>query len=184
MLALGTFLGLLAQERPTFRIKVDMVVLSFTVTDSKGHYINGLKPSDFHLTEDTIPQKINTFGEGNKPPVQVLENGSTRPLAASVDNSGAQLDGAPPPVEVRSDSFVGTNVFVLFDTSNYMYRGFVYASDAIADFVRGLDKADSVAVYTFSRNLSRAAPLSRERGDAIFGLRKAVAGDDAALYNG
>ena len=31
------------------------------------------------------------------------------------------------------------------------------ASDAIADFVRGLDRADSVAVYTFSRNLTRAA---------------------------
>ena len=46
---------------------------------------------------------------------------------------------------------------MLFDTSNYMYRGFVYAADAIADFVRGLDRADSVAVYTFSRNLSRAA---------------------------
>jgi Ca-activated chloride channel homolog len=175
-------LNLRAQEqRPTFRVKVDMVVLSFTVTDSKGHYINGLKPSDFRLTEDTIAQKINTFGEGNKPPVQVLENGSTRPLAVSAE-VGTQLDGAPS--EVRSDSFVGTNVFVLFDTSNYMYRGFVYASDAIADFVRGLDKSDSVAVYTFSRNLSRPAPLTHDRNDAIFGLRKAVAGDDAALYNG
>ena len=51
---------LLAQERPTFRIKVDMVVLSFTVTDSKGHYINGLKPADFRVTEDSIVQKINT----------------------------------------------------------------------------------------------------------------------------
>jgi VWFA-related protein len=81
------------------------------------------------------------------------------------------------------DAFVGTNVFVLFDTSNFMYRGFVYAEDAIADFVRGLDRADSVAVYTFSRNLSRAAPLSRERSDAIMGLRKSVAGDDTALYN-
>jgi VWFA-related protein len=79
---------------------------------------------------------------------------------------------------------VGTNVFVLFDTSNYMYRGFVYASDAIADFVRGLDRADSVAVYTFSRNLTRASDLTRDRNDAILGLRKAVAGDDAALYNG
>jgi Ca-activated chloride channel family protein len=168
-------------QRPTFRIKVDMVVLSFTVTDSKGHYINGLKPSDFRLTEDMIAQKINTFGEGNKPPVQVLDNGTTRPLAASAE-VGTQLDGAPS--EVRPDSFVGTNVFVLFDTSNYMYRGFVYASDAIADFVRGLDKSDSVAVYTFSRNLSRPAPLTHDRNDAIFGLRKAVAGDDAALYNG
>jgi VWFA-related protein len=64
-----------------------------------------------------------------------------------------------------------------------MYRSFVYASDAIADFVRGLDRAESVAVYTFSRNLSRAAPLTRDRTEAIFGLRKAVAGDDSALYN-
>jgi Ca-activated chloride channel family protein len=174
-------LGLFAQERPTFRVKVDMVVLSFTVTDSKGHYINGLKPSDFHLTEDGIAQKINTFGEGNKPPVRVLENGTVQPLLASTESA---LDTTEKPSEVRSDSFVGTNVFVLFDTSNYMYRGFVYASDAIADFVRGLDKSDSVAVYTFSRNLSRPAPLTHDRNDAIFGLRKAVAGDDAALYNG
>jgi Ca-activated chloride channel family protein len=88
-----------------------------------------------------------------------------------------------PSLDGPADAFVGTNVFVLFDTSNFMYKGFVYAEDAIADFVRGLDKADSVAVYTFSRNLSRAATLTRDRGDAILGLRKAVAGDDTALYN-
>jgi Ca-activated chloride channel homolog len=179
---LGISLALWAQDqRPTFRVKVDMVVLSFTVTDSKGHYINGLKPADFRVSEDGIAQKINTFGEGNKPPLQVLDNGTTRPLAPGVD-AAAPVD--KPANDVRSDSFVGTNVFVLFDTSNYMYRGFVYASDAIADFVRGLDRADSVAVYTFSRNLSRPAPLTHDRGEAIFGLRKAVAGDDAALYNG
>ncbi len=177
---LGTALVLTAQERPTFRVKVDMVVLSFTVTDSKNHYINGLKPADFRISEDGIAQKINTFGEGNKPPVQVLENGTTRPLLASTPVSNEPGKEG----EVRSDAFVGTNVFVLFDTSNYMYRGFVYASDAIADFVRGLDRADSVAVYTFSRNLGRPAPLTHDRGEAIFGLRKAVAGDDAALYNG
>ena len=85
--------------------------------------------------------------------------------------------------ETRSDAFVGTNVFVLFDTSNYMYRGFVYASDAIADFVRGMDKADSIAMYTYSRNLTRATNLTKERNAAITGLRKAVAGDDSALYN-
>jgi hypothetical protein len=68
-------------------------------------------------------------------------------------------------------------------TSNFMYKGFVYAEDAITDFVRGLDSADSVAVYTFSRNLSRASGLTREKSEAIAGLRKAVAGDDTALYN-
>src|ERR1035441_3227850 len=82
----------------------------------------------------------------------------------------------------RPDAFVGTNVFVLFDTSNFMYRGFVYAEDAIADFVRGLDRADSIAVYTCSRNLSRAAPLTRDHSTAIAGLRNSVAGDETALY--
>ena len=64
-----------------------------------------------------------------------------------------------------------------------MYRGFVFASDAIAEFISGLDHADSVAVYTYSRNLNRAVPLDRDRNIAIAGLRKAVAGDDSALYN-
>jgi Ca-activated chloride channel family protein len=163
----------LAQERPTFSVKVDMVVLSFQITDNKGHYVSGLKPKDFRILEDGIPQKVVTFADGNKPPVQIAENGALTPVTISEEGKA----------EGRADAFVGTNVFVLFDTSNYMYRGFVYASDAIADFIRGLDRADSVAVYTYSRNLSRAAPLTKERNDAIFGLRKAVAGDDSALYN-
>src|SRR5262245_5021777 len=166
-------------QRPTvFKVKVDMVVLSFTVTDSKNKYVNNLKPSDFKIFEDGILQRINTFAEGAKPPVQIGDDGAVRPLEGQT-----AADGGKPGLDARMDAFVGTNVFVLFDTSNFMYRGFVYAEDAIADFVRGLDRADSVAVYTFSRNLSRAAPLSRERNDAIMGLRKSVAGDDTALYN-
>jgi VWFA-related protein len=177
LLALATVgLGVYAQDA-IFKVKVDMVVLSFTVTDAKGKYVNGLKHTDFRVLEDGIVQKLATFAEGNRPPVQILDDGSTRPLAIA-DNTDQEKELKGP-----SDAFVGTNVFVLFDTSNYMYRSFVYASDAIADFVRGLDKADSVAVYTFSRNLNRAAELTRDRNFAISGLRKAVAGDDSALYN-
>lgn len=163
-------------QRPVFRVKVELVVLAFTVTDNRNHYINGLKPADVRIYEDGIVQKLNTFAEGGKPPVAVLENGRVQPLLEGrKEESGPGLD--------RPDAFVGTNVFVLFDTSNFMYHGFVYAEDAIADFVRGLDRADSVAVYTFSRNLSRAAALTRDRNAAIAGLRKSVAGDDTALYN-
>ena len=175
---MGTGMWVYAQDdRPVFRVKVELVVLGFTVTDNKGRYINGLKHKDFRILEDGIVQKVSTFAEGNKPPVQIMDDGSTQPIVMA----NAEGEGKGP--DVRSDAFVGTNVFVLFDTSNYMYRGFVYASDAIADFVRGLDRADSIAVYTYSRNLSRASGLSKDRGEAILGLRKAVAGDDSALYN-
>jgi len=176
--AAGAILALAQEpERPVFRVKVDMVVLTFQVTDSRGRYVNGLKPSDFRILEDGIPQRIATFAEGSNPAVQVLPDGATRPILPAEEAAADTGLGRP------ADPLVGTNVFVLFDTSNYMYRSFVYASDAIADFVRGLDRADSVAVYTFSRNLSRASLLTQDRNQAIMGLRKAVAGDDAALYN-
>jgi Ca-activated chloride channel homolog len=162
-------------QHPIFRVKVDMVVLSFQVTDSKNHYINGLKPAEFKIYEDGILQRISTFAEGANTPMAVSPDGATRPL---VDAKKEDVPGMD-----RPDAIIGANVFVLFDTSNFMYKGFVYAEDAIADFVRGMDRADSVAVYTFSRNLSRAATLTRDHGTAIQGLRTSVAGDDTALYN-
>ncbi len=60
--------------------------------------------------EDGIPQKFSTFSEGNQPPVEVAADGTFKPIA---------IDPAKPEA-TRSDAFVGTNVFVLFDTSNYV----------------------------------------------------------------
>src|SRR5215831_12762045 len=138
MTAAGAVLRAQDNPRTIFRVKVDMVVLSFQVTDSKGRYVNGLKPADFKVYEDGILQSISTFAEGAKAPMAVGDDGSMKPL---VEGNKDALPGMDKP-----DAFVGTNVFVLFDTSNFMYKGFVYAEDAIADFVRGLDRADSVAV--------------------------------------
>jgi VWFA-related protein len=64
-----------------------------------------------------------------------------------------------------------------------MYRGFVFAQDAIAGFVRSLQTASKVAFYSYSRDLSRVAPLTTDRTQVLQGVRSTVAGDDAALYN-
>jgi VWFA-related protein len=145
------------QNDSLLQVNVDLVVLTFTVTDSRGKHISALKPEDLRITEDEIPQTIVTFVEGGKAPLRFSRN--------------------------PADNLAGTNIFILFDTSNCMYRGFAYASDAIAEFVRRLDPSDSVALYTFSRNLSRMAPLTTDHTQTIYGLRNAVAGDETALYN-
>jgi VWFA-related protein len=75
------------------------------------------------------------------------------------------------------------NLFILFDTSNYMYRSFVFAQDAIADFIRSMDGASRIAFYSYSRNLMRATTLTPDPFQVINGVRTSVAGDDAALYN-
>ena len=70
---------LTAQDRPqdaggnVIRVVVSMVQLNVAVTDEKGNYVTSLKPSDFELTEDTIPQKAATFEEGNDGPQNLLE---------------------------------------------------------------------------------------------------------------
>src|ERR1700742_4882328 len=117
--ATGGGIWLLAQEAktPIFQSRVDLVVLSFTVTDSKGKYVNGLKPSDFRIMEDGIREKLSTFSEGNRPAMEIQADGSLKALPP----------GEPAPAEKAAttgagDAFAGTNVFVLFDTSNFMYH--------------------------------------------------------------
>ena len=77
MTAAGAVVRAQDGQRPIFRVKVDMVVLSFQVTDNKGHYVNGLKPTDFRIFEDGILQQIATFAEGAKAPLQVTELNAT-----------------------------------------------------------------------------------------------------------
>src|SRR5271166_416984 len=65
-----------AQNDSSIHVNVVLVQLNVAVTDSKGNYVSGLRPEDFSIVEDNIPEKIATFEEGNAPPVRVADNGS------------------------------------------------------------------------------------------------------------
>jgi Ca-activated chloride channel homolog len=158
-----------ADSDTVFRVNVDMVQLNVAVIDRKGNYVTGLRPSDFQIVEDTIPQKMATFEEGNQEPQMLLDSSQSRAGSAAASPAVGSTSGA--------------NVFILFDTSNYMYRGFVFAQDAISDFVRTLDNAEKVAFYSYSRDVSRDALLTADRSQVLHGVRSTVAGADAALYN-
>ncbi|MGB8030889.1 MAG: VWA domain-containing protein [Terracidiphilus sp.] len=195
-----------AQDKGThLRVTVNLVQLNVAVTDSKGNYIHGLGPENFEITEDKIPQRIATFEEGNGPAVRPRQSHeSTSPDEAS--GAGQATPGAAPAAApdatpsgtageaaveapdrisaaAMASTMTGANIFILFDTSNYMYRGFVYAQDAISDFARSMDSASQIAFYSYSRDLSRATMLTADRFRVVNGVRSTVAGDDAALYN-
>jgi Ca-activated chloride channel family protein len=188
-----------AQDDAThLRVTVNLVQLNVAVTDSKGNYIGGLHPEDFVITEDKIPQKIATFEEGNGPAFHPGQKQDPEAANAPAP-AGIPAPAAPPnqptggsatmqtpagaAAALNSASMAGANIFILFDTSNYMYRGFVYAQDAISDFVRSMDSASKIAFYSYSRDLSRATMLTADRFRVVNGVRSTVAGDDAALYN-
>jgi VWFA-related protein len=161
------------------RITVNMVQLDVAVTDKKGRYVTGLGPANFEVYEDGIRERIAAFGEENGVPRSVQYSGP----GGKVPRLGEYVVDNPPGSNLIAPSAPGASVFILFDTSNYMYRGFSLARDAIAQFVRSLDGADRVAFYSYSRDFFRACPLSDRHTQVLEAVRSTVAGDDAALYN-
>lgn len=97
-----------------FKVKVDMVVLSFTVTDSKTHYINGLKPSDFRIAalqsqiqevarqsvdaaaERAVQESVEKTVRAGEAQLEQLREFWNRQLAESIEqaqqNSAARLE--------------------------------------------------------------------------------------------
>ncbi|HTU42144.1 MAG TPA: VWA domain-containing protein [Candidatus Aquilonibacter sp.] len=157
-------------------VVVNMVQLNVAVTNKKGDYVTGLRPEDFVIAEDGINEKLATFAEGDAPARDLQSyNANAQP--------GDQTEQKSASAPTLQSLVAGANVFVLFDSSNYMYRDFVFAEDAIAEFVRSLETADKIAFYSYSRDLLRSATLTSDRTQVLRGVRSTVAGDSAALYN-
>ncbi|HEV2279392.1 MAG TPA: VWA domain-containing protein [Acidobacteriaceae bacterium] len=180
------------------QVNVVLVQLNIAVTDRKGHYVSGLHPQDFAVYEDKIPENIAWFEEGDQSGRRMIKVG---PSGAPVGSAAAQAavaqhaqSGPSGPQSGMSltsqegarqalEEMPGANVFVLFDTSNYMYRNFVFAQDAITGFVRSMTGPDRIAFYSYSRDLSKGSTLTNDRPRILNAVRNSVAGDDAALYN-
>jgi Ca-activated chloride channel homolog len=170
-----------AQDDQTrIKVRVDLVQLNVAVTDKDGNYVTGLGPQDFSVTEDKIPEKIATFEAGGDTNRSTPGSSTT---ASSTTTIVEPESTATAPAIKSTSPYTDASVFILFDTSNYMYHGFVYAQDAIAGFVRSLQDSSKIALYSYSRDLSRAAAMTSDRGTVLQGVRSTVAGDQAALYN-
>jgi Ca-activated chloride channel family protein len=122
------------------RVVVAMVQLNVAVTDSEGNYVTGLRPSDFIISEDGIRQNIATFEEGNEGPQNVSEEAlstaapklkTPRPVPESRRKETLRGGAQTGSLQRVASAVNGANVFILFDTSNYMFhdRGFVFAQD-------------------------------------------------------
>jgi Ca-activated chloride channel family protein len=183
---------LAAQESPVeesgvIHVDVNMVQMNVAVTDKKGNYISGLRPQQFEIVEDGIPQLTAIFEEGNQPPQKLREVRVAKPASSALPrNEPVNTATPPPPPEYQEQvevSKLGTNVFILFDTSDYMYREFPSVQDSMVNFVRSLDPLDRVAFYSYSRDFYRAVTLTADRSRVLSGMHNVAAGDEAALYS-
>ncbi len=188
----GSTVWLAAQKSDddsVIRVDVDMVQMNVAVTDRKGKYVTGLHPQDFQIVEDSNQQQLATFEEGNEAPVNLIERSAqgSQPKGAQSGAGSAEVpvkvnQGPAQPDQPGQNPLLGADVFILFDSSDYMYKDFAFAQDSMVNFVRTLDNVDRVAFYSYSRDFSRAVTLTSDRTQVMRGIHTAAAGADAALY--
>lgn len=80
-------------------VDVDVVQVTVTVTDDRGHYVKGLPKPAFHVSEDGRPQTISHFYSENVPlelVVAVDISGSMRPAMPRLKQAVSKFLGAVP----------------------------------------------------------------------------------------
>ena len=129
-----------------------------------------------------FPKKTATFEEGNGPTRRVLD------VAASADGKSLPQSGDKSSAQdalSNSERFAGANVFILFDTSNYIVPRLRLRPGCHCRLHplprRRQQKSPSIPIAATSREVAK---LSRPIGPRFSAAcATTVAGDDAALYN-
>lgn len=108
-----------SQAVPTIQVTSRLVVLDVVVSDAHGHAGTGLQASDFHLTEDGVPQTIDSFTEHDA--TAVAHAGDEEPLPPNTFTVQAPLksEGAMTVIVVaasRWDDFIHSQLKAFFQT--------------------------------------------------------------------
>ncbi len=96
ILAIGG-INLIAQDTEpdeTIKVNTEFVSVPVIVTDREGHYIPGLKESDFGILQDGIEQPIEFFGSTDEPLTIALlidTSHSTRPVLDDIKDAARSL---------------------------------------------------------------------------------------------
>ena len=102
----------------TFHTSVDLINITATVTDENGHFVQGLKQSDFTVYEDGKPQPVSQF-EAERVPVS---------LGIALDTSGSMFGERIAAAEAALNRF-------LFDLLGPNDEVFLYRFDSKPELV-------------------------------------------------
>ena len=152
-----------SETLPIFKVSTKAVVVDVVVSDNRGHPIRGLRPEDFHLTEDNKPQDVRYFREFSDlekspesssapaPAAQVTSTTGTSPdlpqTAAAPAHSANVFDN-----RARSGQ-EGAVTMVLYDTLNTPPQDQAYARLQLIKFLESKPKMSQFALCRLGSGL-------------------------------
>jgi VWFA-related protein len=125
---------------PTFKVRVNLVLVRVVVRDQQGHVVSNLKKEDFQLTDNRKPQIISTFSV-ETPESHVVATTMSADPNASADPAVAKAVAATLPQRFVS---------VVFDDQHLTMQDALFVRNAAGKFFDSLAPSDRVGIYSTS----------------------------------
>jgi VWFA-related protein len=164
-----------AKPLATFRSQTNLVLVDVRVRDKAGGPISDLKPEDFRVYEDGVPQQIVSFS---------LEDVERFAAQAAEHGAPPTIDlGALPSEAARVDALRDRRLLVLFfDLTSMPVGDLMRSLTAARDFVGShLTPADLVAVVTSASVLRVAQDFTNDRAALTRALDAIRVGESSSL---
>src|SRR6266446_549989 len=132
---------------PTFRVRVNLVLVRVVVRDSSGKVVTSLKKEDFQLSDNRRAQVISTFSaetpESHKLALTTPPPGSDAEGNASGDSAAA--------IAALPQRFVA----VVFDDTDMLVQDTVWVRSAATRLFASLAPTDRVGIYSTSGQITQ-----------------------------
>src|SRR5229473_2907416 len=147
---------------PTFKVRVNLVLVRVVVRDGQGHVVPNLRKEDFLLFDNRKQQVISTLSV-ETPESHAIPNVTAAAATPEVPDAVA---GTNPAIVGLPQRFVA----VVFDDQHLAMSDTVFVRDAATRFFGSLAPSDRVGIYTSSGQLTQEYTSDHEL------LKKALLG--------
>jgi VWFA-related protein len=139
------------------RVRANLVNVDVMVKDKKGKYVSDLKPEDFTILENGVPQKVEFFDP---------------PVLKSNDTSGTQAQRAGYPKNVIS---------LVLDNQTTDVTNLTRVREAAIKYVREqITDTDAVALFNVTNGLQLLQPFTQDKTQIIAALENAGAAPNSS----
>ncbi len=175
-LILAVCIPVLGQDEPepgtALKTRSTSVLVDVVVRDKHGRPIKGLKPSDFRILEDGVPQKVTFF--------QSFEDRFQMTSSAESNGSAVDAPDAPKPEGVpssplprRANPLEGSFTALVFDRLSG--TSLKYARDAALEYVSEVASSDSmIGVFLIDLSLRTIQFYTADRDLLESGIKRAT----------
>jgi VWFA-related protein len=129
---------------PTFRVRVNLVLVRVVVRDGNGKAVTNLKKEDFQLSDNRKPQVISTFS------TETPESHKVTP-ATPAPNPDGNVSGDPAAIAALPQRFVA----VVFDDTDMLIEDTVWVRSAATRLFASLAPTDRVGIYSTSGQVTQ-----------------------------